>query len=90
MSSSSPTNTIGVWSNFEIADLDLWRSEAYSKFFDFLDEKGGFYYEAIDTNLSNIALKEMPTLEANVGVTSRKTLVSIKLFRSPSKPHASS
>lgn len=34
-----------VWSNFEIADLDLWRSEAYSKFFDFLDEKGGFYYE---------------------------------------------
>ena len=34
-----------VWSNFEIGDLDLWRGEAYSKFFDFLDEKGGFYYE---------------------------------------------
>ncbi|KAG6900885.1 hypothetical protein C0993_010003 [Termitomyces sp. T159_Od127] len=33
------------WSNFEIADLDLWRSEAYNKYFDFLDEKGGFYYE---------------------------------------------
>jgi len=34
-----------VWSNFEIGDLDLWRSEAYSTFFDFLDQKGGFYYE---------------------------------------------
>ena len=34
-----------VWSNFEIGDLDFWRGEAYSKFVDFLDEKGGFYYE---------------------------------------------
>ncbi|KAG6850989.1 hypothetical protein H0H93_004476 [Arthromyces matolae] len=34
-----------VWSNFEIADLELWRGEAYSKYFQFLDEKGGFYYE---------------------------------------------
>jgi alpha 1,2-mannosyltransferase len=34
-----------VWSNFEIGDLDFWRGEAYSKFFEFLDEKGGFYYE---------------------------------------------
>ena len=34
-----------VWSNFEIADLDFWRSEAYMKFFTFLDKKGGFYYE---------------------------------------------
>lgn len=38
-------NRCHFWSNFEIADLDLWRGEAYSKFFDFLDEKGGFYYE---------------------------------------------
>jgi len=36
---------ISVWSNFEIGDLDFWRGEAYSKFFDFLDERGGFYYE---------------------------------------------
>jgi alpha 1,2-mannosyltransferase len=34
-----------VWSNFEIGDLDFWRGEAYSKFFDYLDEQGGFYYE---------------------------------------------
>ncbi|KAJ6617031.1 glycosyltransferase family 15 protein [Mycena sp. CBHHK59/15] len=38
-------NKCHFWSNFEIADLDLWRSEPYSKFFDFLDSKGGFYYE---------------------------------------------
>ena len=41
------TNTckLAVWSNFEIGDLDLWRGEAYSKYFEFLDKKGGFYYE---------------------------------------------
>ncbi|TFK24829.1 glycosyl transferase [Coprinopsis marcescibilis] len=33
------------WTNFEIADLDFWRGEAYSAFFEFLDHKGGFYYE---------------------------------------------
>lgn len=25
--------------------MDFWRGEAYSKFFDFLDATGGFYYE---------------------------------------------
>jgi alpha 1,2-mannosyltransferase len=34
-----------VWSNFEIGDLDFWRSEAYTKYFEHLDQKGGFYYE---------------------------------------------
>ena len=37
--------TLSVWSNFEIADMDFWRSEAYSTFFDYLDNTGGFYYE---------------------------------------------
>lgn len=39
------TDTDADWSNFEIADMDFWRGEAYSQFFDFLDRKGGFYYE---------------------------------------------
>lgn len=34
-----------VWSNFEIGDLNFWRGEAYSKYFDYLDQTGGFYYE---------------------------------------------
>ena len=38
-------NLCHFWSNFEIGDLNFWRSEAYSKYFDFLDEKGGFFYE---------------------------------------------
>ena len=25
--------------------MDFWRSEPYMKFFEFLDKKGGFYYE---------------------------------------------
>lgn len=38
-------NLCHFWSNFEIADLDFWRGEAYVKFFDYLDTQGGFYYE---------------------------------------------
>ena len=41
-----------VWSNFEIADLDFWRSDAYLKFFEFLDQSGGFYYEVEFYNFS--------------------------------------
>jgi len=41
----STYNHCHFWSNFEIGDLDFWRGEPYMKFFDFLDKKGGFYYE---------------------------------------------
>ncbi|KAF4614774.1 hypothetical protein D9613_003068 [Agrocybe pediades] len=44
-------NLCHFWSNFEIADMDFWRGEAYQKFFEFLDFKGGFYYEASIANL---------------------------------------
>ena len=37
--------TAPVWSNFEIADLDFWRGEAYMKYFEHLEQAGGFYYE---------------------------------------------
>ena len=39
------TQLVLDWSNFEIGDLDFWRGEAYSKYFDYLESKGGFYYE---------------------------------------------
>ncbi|KAF5376426.1 hypothetical protein D9615_008633 [Tricholomella constricta] len=38
-------NLCHFWSNFEIADMDFWRGPAYTAFFDYLDSKGGFYYE---------------------------------------------
>ncbi|GJE90648.1 glycosyltransferase family 15 protein [Phanerochaete sordida] len=38
-------NLCHFWSNFEIANMDFWRSEAYMKYFDYLDSTGGFYYE---------------------------------------------
>ena len=34
-----------VYNNFEIADLDFYRGEAYTAYFEHLDRKGGFYYE---------------------------------------------
>jgi hypothetical protein len=41
-----------VWSNFEIADMDFWRGEAYQKFFEYLDSTGGFYYEVKPDDLT--------------------------------------
>ncbi|KFA81776.1 hypothetical protein S40288_07001 [Stachybotrys chartarum IBT 40288] len=38
-------NTCHFWSNFEIADMDFFRSRAYRDIFRYLDEEGGFYYE---------------------------------------------
>lgn len=37
-------NMCHFWSNFEIGDMDFYRLEAYSKFFDYVDKAGGFYY----------------------------------------------
>lgn len=38
-------NLCHFWTNFEIASLDLWRSNDYLKFFHYLDRSGGFFYE---------------------------------------------
>ncbi|KAG9312396.1 alpha-1,2-mannosyltransferase [Chiua virens] len=41
----SSYNLCHFWSNFEIGDMDFWRGETYTSFFEFLDRAGGFYYE---------------------------------------------
>ncbi|KAK9245005.1 nucleotide-diphospho-sugar transferase [Lipomyces tetrasporus] len=38
-------NLCHFWSNFEIASLDFWRSQAYQDYFSYLDSLGGFFYE---------------------------------------------
>lgn len=43
--SSSDYNMCHFWSNFEIGNLNFWRSQPYQTYFDFLDRAGGFYYE---------------------------------------------
>ncbi|GAB7343677.1 hypothetical protein MBLNU457_1664t1 [Dothideomycetes sp. NU457] len=40
-----PWNFCHFWSNFEIADLDFFRSQEYRDYFEYLDSKGGFYFE---------------------------------------------
>ena len=40
-------NYCHFWSNFEIADMDFFRSAEYRKLFEFLDADGGFYYERV-------------------------------------------
>lgn len=43
----SPTryNLCHFWSNFEIGDLDFFRSQEYLDYFEHLDRSGGFFYE---------------------------------------------
>ncbi|OMH80090.1 Glycolipid 2-alpha-mannosyltransferase 1 [Zancudomyces culisetae] len=38
-------NGCHFWTNFEIANLDFYRSQKYEDFFKFLDKEGGFFYE---------------------------------------------
>lgn len=38
-------STCHFWSNFEIADMSFYRSQAYEDYFNHLDRAGGFFYE---------------------------------------------
>jgi len=38
-------NRCHFWSNFEVGNLNFWRSQAYTDFFNRLDQDGGFFYE---------------------------------------------
>lgn len=38
-------NLCHFWSNFEVANMDFWRGEAYQAYFEHLDKDGGFFYE---------------------------------------------
>ncbi|KAI9879326.1 MAG: hypothetical protein M1830_008847 [Pleopsidium flavum] len=50
-------STCHFWSNFEIADMDFWRSQAYEDYFNHLDRAGGFFYERWgDAPVHSIAL----------------------------------
>lgn len=40
-------NLCHFWSNFEIADMDWYRTPEYRAFFNMLDEEGGFYFERV-------------------------------------------
>ena len=37
--------------------MDFWRGPAYTAFFEYLDSKGGFYYEV--TFFSRLSLKQI-------------------------------
>ena len=50
-------STCHFWSNFEIADMDFYRSSAYEDYFQHLDHAGGFFYERWgDAPVHSIAL----------------------------------
>ncbi|ODV58823.1 glycosyltransferase family 15 protein [Ascoidea rubescens DSM 1968] len=38
-------NLCHYWSNFEVVDLDFYRSNEYREYFEYLDSLGGFFYE---------------------------------------------
>ncbi|CAK4018900.1 glycosyltransferase family 15 [Lecanosticta acicola] len=54
------TNYCHFWSNFEIANLNFFRSQAYNDFFNYLDHAGGFFYERWgDASVHSIAASLM-------------------------------
>lgn len=42
---SESYNLLHFWSNFEISRVDLWDNPLYEKYFQYLEENGGFYKE---------------------------------------------
>ncbi|KAL4212615.1 hypothetical protein CU097_003731 [Rhizopus azygosporus] len=40
-------NYCHFWTNFQLADLSFFRSEAYQKYFEYLDKTGNFFYESL-------------------------------------------
>lgn len=57
INSTTNYNLCHFWSNFEIANLNFWRSPEYLAYFDYLDRAGGFYYERWgDAPVHSIAL----------------------------------
>lgn len=50
-------STCHFWSNFEVADMEFWRSKTYEDYFNHLDRAGGFFYERWgDAPVHSIAL----------------------------------
>lgn len=45
LESGSDYNLCHFWSNFEIGNLNFYRSKEYIEFFEHLDRSGGFFYE---------------------------------------------
>lgn len=45
ITSTSDYNLCHFWSNFEIANLNFFRSDKYIRYFEHLDRRGGFFYE---------------------------------------------
>lgn len=79
-------NLCHMWSNFEIGNLKFWRSEAYRKYFDSLDQAGGFFYERWGKYL---LLLTTWWVGANVWVVGDAPVHSIAagLFLKPSELH---
>ncbi len=46
-------NLCHYWSNFEVADLDFFRSKEYRDFFEHLDQAGGFYNERVSNDAAS-------------------------------------
>ncbi|KAK6609328.1 glycolipid 2-alpha-mannosyltransferase [Botrytis cinerea] len=82
-------STCHFWSNFEIANMDFWRSQAYEDYFNHLDRAGGFFYERWEMLQSIVLLWHFLKIQAKfigsvISVTST-SLTSTALIRQNAK-----
>jgi mannosyltransferase len=47
-------NMCHFWSNFEIANLDWFRSKEYNDFFNMMDRSGGFWMERVSSQFQHL------------------------------------
>ncbi|THU89999.1 glycosyl transferase [Dendrothele bispora CBS 962.96] len=75
-------NRCHFWSNFEIADMDFWRGEAYTAFFEHLDASGNFYYEIPQAQDEWTSFGATASLSGSVAASSTVNLTaSVENFR---------
>ena len=81
-------STCHFWSNFEIADMEFWRSQAYEDYFNHLDRAGGFFYERWgDAPVHSIALGLFEDASKIHWYSFPPFLLSLPFFSSPFSIH---
>ncbi|KAG7862640.1 hypothetical protein KL919_001770 [Ogataea angusta] len=56
-------NLCHFWTNFELGDLDVFRSQEYTEMFEYLDRQNGFFYERwgdAPTQVFSVVLRDDP------------------------------
>ena len=75
-------NFCHFWSNFEIADLEWFRSKEYGDLFAWLEERGGLYFERVHLSFLQTQPTPVSTLSSPFPYQSNQFLSIMLIFKS--------